>query len=379
MSSDSDHSYVPSLVFIETTKACEYSCRHCRAESQSEPSPDELTTEEMKDLLKQIRKMSSSPPEVVITGGDFLLRKDIGQIIEYIHELRLPFSASPAASPLLTDEFMKFLLNNGVKSISLSLDGTADGTHDWLRRIPGSFDLTLNLIMQAKKLGLRVQVNTTVIKKNLTELPFLASMLHDMGISTWEVFFLIKTGRGIRVQDISPAEYMQVNLWLSDLREYGLNVRTVEGPVYRVIRKISEIQPAAVQGELYRELKEATVSIMGLPENFTQNASHSSAHQFRGTLFVGHNGDVYPSGLYSVKLGSIRESPLKDIINQNIDYLLPRESGKIQGRCGRCQFMQQCGGSRARALSYTGNPFAEDPACLFVPAIQEEVVQQRQH
>lgn len=372
--------YVPSLVFIETTKACEYSCRHCRAESQSEPLPDELTTAELKDTLDQIRGLSDTPPEVVITGGDFLLRKDIREIIAHASSIGLPFSASPAGSPLLTGDFMEFLRSHGVRSMSLSLDGIDEGTHDWLRRIPGSFDLTLNLIIEAKRMGINAQVNTTVIKRNIMELPNLVSILRDVGITTWEVFFLIKTGRGIKVEDISPDEYMQVNRWLADLRDYGINVRTVEGPVFRVIKKIQEIQPEAVGTDLYQKLRKATIDLIGMPDHVRPSSGAAPPpRHFRGTLFIGYNGDVYPSGLFTAKLGSIRRSSLRDIISQGVDYLDPRNSGKLQGRCGRCEFREMCGGSRARALAYTGNPFAEDPACLYVPGMKMREVEERQH
>ena len=372
--------FVPSLVFIETTKACEYSCRHCRAESQSNPLSDELATGELKDVLYQIRGLSDNPPEVVITGGDFLLRKDIKEIISYTNSIGLPFSVSPAGSPLLTVDFMEFLRSQNVRSMSLSLDGIAEGTHDWLRRIPVSYDLTLNLLIEAKRMGIKAQVNTTVIKRNIMELPNLISILRDLGIKTWEVFFLIKTGRGMKVEDVSPDEYMQVNRWLADLRDYGINVRTVEGPVFRVIRKIEEVQPEAVGSELYQKLRKATIDLMGMPDHFrpSPSAAPPMARYFRGTLFIGYNGDVYPSGLFNVKLGSIRESSLKEIVSEGVDYLDLRRPGRYEGRCGRCEFMEMCGGSRARSLAYTGNPFAEDPACLYMPGVKiKEEVEER--
>lgn len=371
---DETETYVPSLVFIETTKACEYACRHCRAESQSTPSQDELSTDEIKSALTQIRNLSKSPPEIVITGGNFLLRKDIREIIEFTRSLDLNFSASPAASPLLTEEFMRFLLVNGVRSISLSLDGTDQGSHDWLRRIPGSFDLTLNLILQAKKIGLKTQVNTTVFRRNIEELPYLVALLRDAGISTWEVFFLIRTGRGISVEDVTPEEYMQINLWLSDLRGYGINVRTVESPVFRAIRMIAERDSTISTGPIYRRLKEITISLLGVPvmEDGVHNRS-DDRHKFRGTMFIGHNGEVYPSGLFNISLGNIRKSSIRDIIGRNLDLLNPRSSGMITGKCGKCDFLSVCGGSRARSYASTGNPFAPDPACTYVPTALREV------
>ena len=377
---DQGRTYVPSLVFIETTKACEFACRHCRAESQSYASPDELTTGEVKDLLDQIRGLAGVPPEVVITGGDFLLRSDIREIISYLHSIGLEFSVSPAGSTLLTEDFMKFLLENKVKYMSLSLDGTQDNTHDWLRRIPGSFDLTLSLLMQAKRLGMNVQVNTTIIKRNLMELPTIASLTRDLGASAWEVFFLIKTGRGTIVAVISPSDYMQVIIWVADLRQYGLNVRTVEGPVFSVIKQMEKIQPSIMNGEISDQTTTTTRTLIRgpVPDTLPNSNGRPIGSSFRGTLFVGHNGDIYPSGLFTVKLGSLRKEVLKDIISKNIGFLDPRGSDVLVGKCGNCNFMEYCGGSRARAFNYTKKPFASDPACLYDPRLSLVEVPLRQ-
>ena len=373
--------YVPSLIFIETTKACEYTCRHCRAESQTAPAPEQLTLQEIKGLLSQIKELSQSPPEVVLTGGDLLLRKDIREIIAYTNELNLPFSISPAASPLLDDEFIDFIIDNKVKAVSLSIDGTEDGTHDWLRRIPGSFNLTLNLLMRMKKRGVNVQVNTTVMRRNVNELPVLASLVKDLGLSAWEVFFLIKTGRGIRLLDVTPEQYMQINHWLSDLSGYGLNVRTVEGPLKRVIPQIEETSPDILDGELYAKLSKETRLSKNTVKEFGTITSQAGSphHYFRGTMFIGQDGTVYPSGLFTFRLGNIRDDKLKAIISKHTDVLDPRHSGLIGGKCGFCEFSEICGGSRARAFAYTGDPFAEDPACLYIPLKYSKEVEQRQH
>ncbi len=378
---DTELSHVPSIIFLETTKACEYSCRHCRAESQSEPSPDELSLREVKDVLDQIRSLSADPPEVVLTGGDLLLRKDIKEIISYTRALEIPFSVSPAASPLLTDQFMDFLVESGTKAVSLSIDGTESGTHDWLRRIPGSFNLTLDLLLRMKKHGLKVQVNTTIMKRNIGELPLIATILKDLGASAWELFFLIKTGRGIRLQDVTPEQYMQINNWLTDLSSEGMNIRTVESPVRRVIPKIREISPDILVGSTYDRLAKNTklTNNNGDAQPIQNNSDGAKKHRpFNGTLFIGQNGDVYPSGLFTYLLGSVRHEKLKDIISHHVDVLNPRNSSKLGGKCGVCEFRQMCGGSRARAFAYTHDPFGEDPACLYIPSVykQEEKLRQ---
>lgn len=377
MDSVSDnHNYVPSLVFLETTRACDYACRHCRAESIPSRSPDELTTSEIREIFDQIRMMDTEVPEVIITGGNLLLRDDIREIISYAAEIGLPFSVSPSSSPLLTGDFLKFLKNNGTGSLSLSLDGTADGSHDWLRGLPGSFDFTVGLIRKALKAGIKVQINTTVMDRNTGELPEIAAIVKDLGVSAWEIFYLIKTGRGIQVDEITPSQYMQINSWLADLSGYGINVRTVEGPVHRVIKSIRTLNRGIAAGKLYDELSRKTKALMGeIPvknsEPDPEKPAGKPGHHFRGTLFISSTGEVYPTGLLPLSLGSTRTETLDNIISGHIAELTPRTSGRLKGKCGICNFMRVCGGSRARAFSRTGDMFSEDPACLYIPAAQK--------
>jgi hypothetical protein len=67
----------PFLVIWETTRACDLSCRHCRAESIPVHDPNALTTEEGFHLLADIEQFGAPPPLVILTGGDPFKRADI--------------------------------------------------------------------------------------------------------------------------------------------------------------------------------------------------------------------------------------------------------------------------------------------------------------
>ena len=192
-SEDPQPSFSPSLVFIETTRACDYSCRHCRASSTKTRPSDELSLLEIMDLIDQLENLWPYRPEIIFTGGNALLRPDLKDVISYAVRKRFPFSLSPSASERLNDEVLSFLKSRGVKSISLSLDGVSDGTHDWIRNREGSFQQTLALFQRVKKHGIALQINTTVMKMNILELPSIASIVKDSVAKAWEIFFLITT------------------------------------------------------------------------------------------------------------------------------------------------------------------------------------------
>ncbi|MEM3675426.1 MAG: radical SAM protein [Thermoplasmataceae archaeon] len=362
--------WVPGLLFIETTTACEYACLHCRAVSQPEPSPDDLSTDELKEVLDQISGMEPSQPHLIFTGGNLLLRSDIQELISYASESGIPFSLSPAASERLTEDFLLFARQKGARSVSLSLDGSQESTHDRFRSMAGSYRLTIQLIRRIIEAGLKPQVNTTVHRGNVRELPGILKLLHGIGVNTWELFFLIKTGRGVSVEDVTPSEYMQTIRWLSWIRGYGINIRTVEGPLVRVIDRIPE-EPSETEGSLLMYLKNMALDLLGKPQNAVGEKlpHHEQGTKFTGTLFISHNGDVYPSGLFNFPLGNVRREKLEGVISRNAEMLDFRNYGKLNGKCGTCEFGKICGGSRARAFAYSGDPYGSDPLCTYMPKI----------
>ena len=87
----------------------------------------------------------------------------------------------------------------------------------------------------------------------------------------------------------------------------------------------------------------------------------------KGILFVSNEGWVYPAGFLPIRLGNVRdESPVT--IYRDHPLLRDIRAARFGGRCGRCEFRESCGGSRARAYAASGDPLAEDPACAYIPA-----------
>ncbi|MGC8645136.1 MAG: TIGR04053 family radical SAM/SPASM domain-containing protein [Thermoplasmata archaeon] len=360
-----DYNEKPILIFWETTKACDLACKHCRASALLDPLPDEMTTEEALAFLDQITGFGKPYPIVIMTGGDVMKRVGLREILSHARDLGIPVSMSPSATPLLDDSAMGMMREFNVRSLSLSLDGATSPTHDWLRGLDGTFDRTMNLIKRITSEGFTLQVNTTVFKRNARELPDLLKILLDNGVKTWEVFSLIRTGRGIDREDLEPREYEDVFNYLEFASRYGITVRTVEAPFFRRIireREVSEFDG----GELYSYLVNRTREILGEPEGHPR--SHTTfTRDGKGVIFVAHNGDVNPSGFLPVRLGNVKEKSIVDIYQTNETLIKLRDPKNFKGRCGICEYGDICGGSRARAFSYFHDMFQEDPRCLYIP------------
>ncbi|MBI2862227.1 MAG: TIGR04053 family radical SAM/SPASM domain-containing protein [Chloroflexi bacterium] len=356
---DVDFDQMPFIVFWEITLACALACVHCRAKAQSKRHPLELTTEEAFRVVDQLVEVGS--PLLVISGGDPLMRRDIFDVIEYGVSHGLRVSLSPSVTALLTKDRLKRVKEAGVARISISLDGSYAGIHDSFRGVPGSYARTIVAIADAREMGLSFQVNTTVSRHNLWDLPALSQQVAELGAVVWDVFFLVPTGRA-QVEDmISPQQHEAVFQWLCELEHrVPFAIKTTLGMHYRRV----VIQQHMSNGGDGR-LGEA----MGLGFQYSDGLSRApkGVNDGRGVCFISHVGDVCPSGFLPLPAGNVRQQTVGEIYRNSPLFRDLRDTGKLKGKCGLCEFNQICGGCRARAYAVTGDPLAADPSCLYQP------------
>lgn len=353
------------LVFWETTKACALACRHCRASAQPDPGPDELSTAEGFDLLAEIARVDGPKPIVIFTGGDCLARPDLEVLIAYAKGLGLRMGIAPSVTPRLTRERLARIFALGVGSISISLDGALDETHDGIRGIAGHRRQTLEALKLASSMQYRVQVNTAVMRENAYELARIAAELLREGIPIWEVFFLIGTGRGAALMEATPEQCEDICHFLVDVSAYGLTVRTVEAPFFRRVtaeRARGGTDWLERRGELYTFLRDELVGLVGEPPGQPKLATLATGDG-RGILFVGHDGEIHPSGFLPLAAGNVRHDSLWAVYTESPFFTAIRAS-QPGGACGTCAYSKLCGGSRARAYARTGDPQGDDPSCL---------------
>ncbi|MBC7443505.1 MAG: TIGR04053 family radical SAM/SPASM domain-containing protein [Ramlibacter sp.] len=360
-----DYAERPMLVFWETTRACALACKHCRASATMQALPGELTTEQGKDLIDQVAGFGRPYPILVLTGGDCLMRPDLFELVDYATGLGLPTALSPSVTPTLTPLMIERIVASGVKAVSISLDGAVAATHEGVRGIPGHFDDTVRAIRALAAAGLTVQVNTTVMRANVDELADVAALIKNAGAAIWEVFFLVQVGRGISTEAVSPAEHEDICHFLFDASQHGFIVRTVEAPFFRrVVARRRAGDPAPVS-ERYRALSARLETLMGPPAGLPR-AQTASTRDGKGIVFVAYDGEVYPAGFLPLGLGNVCTTPLAEIYRDNA-LLKQIRATEFTGRCGRCEYADLCGGSRARAFADSGDPLGEDPACPFQP------------
>lgn len=365
--SASSFSERPVLVFWEATRACLLSCIHCRASAIREPLPGELTTEEGFRLIDQVASFGKPTPTIIFTGGDPLIRKDLFDLLSYAASAGLRFAVSPAVTELLSHAALERLKDAGASSISISLDGASAQTHDSIRGKEGTYQRTIEAMKDAASSGLNPQVNTTIMKRNYRELPQIFHLVKTLGIKTWELFFLVKVGRGMEVQDLTPQECEDVCNLLYDASFYGVTIRCVEAPF---IRRVARLRSTCGEHryrrdtELYRDLRAELLKMMDGDEPGDHSTlAPRGALDGDGIVFVGYDGTITPGGLVPIRIGNAKQGD--DLVRTYRENELLRDirMRRFSGPCGQCEFKEVCGGSRARAYSCNGDPLSSDPAC----------------
>ena len=344
----------PLLVIWEVTRACALACRHCRASAIDQRDPDELTLEEGKEVLDEIKDMGT--PIVVLTGGDPLQRTDLEDLIRYGKEIGLRMGTIPAGTPRLTLERMQSLRASGVDQVAFSLDAPNADDHDTFRQVPGSYDLTLQGARWADELGIPLQINTVFHRGNRHQVKEMSKLVADLGVVFWEVFFLVPTGRGSELEGCSAEEMEEIFAHLYEVSKTApFVVKVTEAQHYRrYVQHQERIKESA--GPL-REVK----ARHGHPGSIGRSTKVVNAG--KGFCFIDHVGNIQPSGFLPVIRGNVRNDSLTQVYREDDFFVDLRDDDMLQGACAVCGFKETCGGSRSRAYAVTGNAFGAEPFC----------------
>lgn len=356
----------PFIVIWETTQACDLACLHCRASAQPLRSSQELTTDEAKRLIDEIAKMQA--PVFVMTGGDPLKRPDIFELVKYGADHGVRTSLTPSATPLLTKDAIIQLRDAGLARLAVSLDGPTAEVHDAFRRVDGSYQWTINAVRWAREIGLPVQINTTITRHNLKYMDQTIALLEQLDIVLWSVFFLVPTGRGQTSDLISAEEFEQVfDKMYATSQRVLFDIKSTEAQHYRryLLQKRTEMkrQSSTPPGQLPPLIGVSTPDGIG---------RMSGINDGKGFAFISHTGEVFPSGFLPMSAGNVRTQSLWDLYRTSPLFKDLRDTNKLEGKCGDCEYRNLCGGSRARSYALSGNIFAEEPCCVYQPKSSKE-------
>jgi radical SAM protein with 4Fe4S-binding SPASM domain len=366
----------PYVVSWNLTYRCNLACEHCYLDAGGTPlvgtenfaDRSELGTEE---CFRVIDQLAAFAPECVtiLTGGEPLLRRDILEIVRRAAERGL-WVVVGTNGVRITENLARHLADAGARGLSLSLDALDPDRHDHFRKVRGAWRNTVEGAEILNRTGLPFIVQTTAGSHNLGELDAIADFAHDrLAARVWNLYFLVPTGRGQFVSDISPAQYDEV---LASLYR-------IQGKYDRRMLVNAKCAPHYIKTVLENSADRGQTRAATSFDS-VQDASRPGLSQIRvysggaggcpaGTHYMGirPNGDVTPCPYLPVFAGTLRRSSLAELWTSSGLFADIRRRTSLGGRCGACELNSHCGGCRARAYGMTGDPMAEDPLCTHTP------------
>jgi len=335
------------LLAINLTRRCNLACAHCYmdAGTRDQGGPEELSTTEVEALLDQVADRSSDTM-VVLTGGEPLLRRDLEQLVAHGNGLGLAMVVG-TNGVLLNETRVATLKQAGVLGMGISLDSLDPGFHDDFRGCPGSWEKTLASMEACRQAGLPFQVHFSVTEANADEVPAMIAFARSVGAHVLNVFFLVCTGRGESMSDISAATYERVLEQLVSAQETsdGLIVRARCAPHFKRIA--------------YQRNPESPLT---RAQGYDGGGCLAGIHYCRVTP----EGGITACPYIPDEQGSIRTTPFWSIWDSSPTFADLRNP-KLNGKCGDCEFGKLCGGCRARPLALGQDLMDTDPWCGYQP------------
>jgi len=158
------------------TRRCNYRCGGCNV--WVDQSSRELSTGEIKQGLDVLRDLGVL--EIVFSGGNPLLRDDIGEILDYASQY---FITTVYDNGSMAAEKIDALRN--VDFVAISLDTLDEEKNDYLKGVPGAWKKAMGSIDALKREGIHVGVSPTISQFNLHEIVGFTRYFIERDIPVW--------------------------------------------------------------------------------------------------------------------------------------------------------------------------------------------------
>lgn len=330
----------PFLISWNLTRQCNLRCSHCYLDATPLPDEAELSSTEALRVIDQIAELSPGAM-VVFSGGEPLLRPDLPLLVRHASGWGL-MPVLGTNGTLLDDGAIGELAACGLAGAGISLDSPTAEYHDSFRGMPGAWRGAVAAMEGCRRRGLPFQVQTSLSRENLPYLGDMARLAQGLRAAAFNLFFLVCTGRGESLTDITPQEYQQ-----------ALNVLATLQEDYPEMKLRARCAP-----HFTRLLAERGTAEAELPVGCLAGTNY---------LRLTPHGEVSPCPYLPLPVGDLRHQDLAQIWTDS-PVLKELRAGKWRGRCGLCFFSARCRGCRARAFAFSGDYLGEDPWCPCQPA-----------
>ena len=340
------------VVMWNLTQRCNLACKHCYMDASREAG-DEMSLEEGMHLVDDLAELKV--PILIFTGGEPLLSRNFYALAFHAREVGLRTVISTNGT-LITPEVARLLAEAKIRYVGVSLDSSSPQRHDAFRGVVGAYDRALQGLKNARNAGLKTGLRITLTRDNWQDVPALLNLALVEDIPRFCLYHLVPTGRGAGMadRDVTPEQRRSVIRLLAEaaeeLKGKDIEILTTDSPM---------------DGAYLLELLKGDPRRDHVRELLTNAGGCSTGVKVAN---INHRGDVHPCHFMpQVVVGNVRERSFRDIW---IDHPSPELQSLrnikscLKGACGKCDYLDLCGGCRQKAYYYKGDLLAEDPTCI---------------
>ena len=204
--------------------------------------------------------------------------------------------------------------------------------------------------------GQKFLINSSFTKRNQTDIAATFKVAKGLGATAWYMFMIVPTGRGEEIMSelISKEDYEEILDWhyQQEKTEDDILMRPTCAPhYYRIVP-----QKAKAEGTTF-ERRSLTFSTGG----------GKGCIAAQSICLIDCFGNVKPCSYFHRTAGNIKQTPFREIWENSELFKDLRDFKSYKGKCGQCEYINVCGGCRARADAVYGDYMEEEPFCNYVP------------
>ena len=333
----------PFVLGLVITNKCNLKCVHC-INSAGENEVSELPFEIIKEIIDDA--VDSKIPVLDVNGGEPFVRRDFEKILDYAVSKGLRLQVTTNGT-LITDQWLK-KYKGKVSALRISIDSPHPEVHDKFRGIPGSFEKTLNNVINARRNGFVVQVQMVISRLNQDSIEKMVELMAESDVSALNVLFLVPAGKG------------------ADISKEALSSKELE----QFIGEYNNIRKRLIESKSNLQLIEECPQNVTLAKDGASKKNSKCGAGFT-EMVVLNDGYVLPCAAFIARREDfrvadldVRKNSLLSIYKDALLFKQVRQVQLITGKCKNCEYLLGCGGGcRAAAYLSTGDIFHEDSMC----------------
>lgn len=340
------------VVMWNLTQQCNLNCQHCYMDAGGF-ARDEMSLEDGIRLVDDLNELKI--PILIFTGGEPLMCSKFYPLAFHAREIGLRTVISTNGT-LITPEVARLLAEAKIRYVGVSLDSASPQRHDAFRGVAGAHARALQGLRNARDAGLKTGLRITLTKDNWQDVPALLNFALEEGIPRFCLYHLVPTGRGAGMseRDVTPEQRRSVIKLLAEaameLKGENIEILTTDSPM---------------DGAYLLELLKNDPRQEYVKKLLTNAGGCSTGVKVAN---INHRGDVHPCHFMPhVVVGNVLERSFRDIW---VDHPTPELEAlrdiksHLKGACGKCEYLDLCGGCRQKAYHYHGDLLEEDPTCI---------------